>query len=553
MRLLRTVDYVSPGTASSQKLLGRLEQIAREPFVRLTFRTGLLVALFVIIDRSLLLVSRLPATSYEGETITLEAISHLLTRPTAAIAGLVLIAFVIAIAVRRRTLRSRWSDFAYGNQLRILIAVVAFLLAWRSGTYEYNAYFDQFHLIDRILLPLVAILLIWRPVFVLPFLWILLPIMQQFNHPIGGYSWAEQILPVQILTLFSAVVLVSLIMGRQWSREFIFLSFCMLAAYFWVPGIGKLRLNWFLEDQVYLLLPATYANGWLGFLPTHTISSITQALAWVNIPMKIGTMIGEVGAIACLWSRASLRLFLLLWIGLHAGIVLMSGIFFWMWIILEAVVLLLFFRRDAPDLPIFTRAHFLLSILIIGGGAFLFNPEKLAWKDSPVSYTYLLEGVGTEGQTYRLPPRYFAPFEYQFTLSSFHYLTADPHLMIVWGATSSGRMADALAKSDGPEQVFEVEKALGTVSFDPRRAAVFDEFVRRIVAHHNRRPGGLHRGRSLAAPPQLLTFPLYGPFVDDRIERVNVYQVMSFFNDGEYQVIRKRLVREILLAPGESF
>jgi hypothetical protein len=57
----------------------------------------------------------------------------------------------------------------------------------------------------------------------------------------------------------------------------------------------------------------------------------------------------------------------------------------------------------------------------------------------------------------------------------------------------------------------------------------------------------------LAAPPQLLTFPLYGPFVDERIARVNVYQVMSSFNNGHYQVIRKRRAREILVAPGESF
>jgi hypothetical protein len=523
------------------------------PLLQLGVRTGALLALLVVLELWLVHLTRLPEASYGRPVLVVELARRLLSLRPGAVLTLVVIGLGTGAAFRARSLGPRWSDFEQAHRLRGLIVLVAAVLAWVYATYPYNFYFDQAYDFDRLFLLAMVPLVFWRPVVLFPFLLVLFPTLWQFSHPIGGFSPAAPMLLLRVLLLFAAYWLVRVVTGRAHAADFLFLLCCLIAAHYWVSGFGKLQLGWLTRDRIGWLLPATYANGWLGFLEPEAISALTRTLLALNWPMKVGTLLIECGALIALWRRGGLRTLLVAWIGLHAGIFLLTGILFWMWMLLDAAVLVLFFGRRAPELPIFTRPHFVLSLLLIGGGALWFRPQKLAWLDSRVSYAYRVEGVGESGRSYALSPRFFSPYDYQLTLGNFGYLTPAPHLAITWGATYQPELVAALEHATSAERVLALEARMGRDVFHVERSAIFDHFVQRFVGGWNQRGHGGRWWTPLQAPPLLWTFTRGpSPTAADPIARVVVHQVTTLFDDRRYLEIRERTVRVITLESEEE-
>ncbi|MHC1766644.1 MAG: hypothetical protein AB9869_20455 [Verrucomicrobiia bacterium] len=510
------------------------------------FRLGALLAAYILVERLLVRVTSLSEAAYGSPYLIVELIRSLFALEPMSLLALALLGAGLFGGIRTRSLGPTWAAFDDGAALRAFITVVACVLAWAYGTYDYNLYFDQGHHGERLLLFAFAGLLVWRPVFVFPFILVLLVVLWQFDLPIGGYSQAEQMLLARVLILFGVFHIAFWLRGKWPVGDFVFLVCCLMAGHYWVCGLGKLQLGWPLNDRVEYLLPATYANGWLGFLEPEAIGRLAAALATGSGPMKAFTLAVECGALLCLWRLKLVRVILVAWIVFHAGVFLVSGICFWKWMLLNAALLFLFCRRDFARIPIFTRGHFLLSIILIGTARLWAAPGNLSWLDSRVAYTYRFEAVSPDGRTWTLPPRFFSPYDYQFTLGDFGYLAGQPHLGIVWGAIMDPSLARALETVTAPEQVRALEAKRGRVALDPGRAAVFDHFIRRIAGNWNRR--GLKGGwwRPVRAPRQLWTFARQPEIHEgQRIHQVVVYQVTSLFVGSRYREFRKTRVREI--------
>lgn len=519
---------------------------ASQSLVGVLGRTGTLLALTVALELWLMRITHLPQSSYAGTVLAPALARRLVSTEPLSILALVTLLAGAASALWYRSLGPAWNDFHTGSRLRWLITLTAAVLAWVFATYPYNHYFDQGHYVDRVLLMALLFAVAWRPVFLVPFLLVLLPIIWQFTYPIGGYSWAACMLLIRALVLMTALWLVRARSARIDTADFLFLLCCMVAAHYWVSGLGKLRLGWLGSDHIAFLLPATYASGWLAFVDAETIGRLTASLATLNAPLKLGTVLLECGALFALARPATLRVLLPGWIALHLGIFALTGICFWHWAVLDAAILLLFFRRGHPVPPIFTRPHFLVSLVLVAGGALWFRPSELAWLDARASYTYRLEARGESGRSYQLPPRFFAPYDYQFTLTDFRYLTDAPHLRITWGATPVRSLAAALDTSTTPAQVLALEAAVGRNAYDPRRSAAFDHFIQQFIGSWNEHGSAFTPWRPLEAPPLLWTFTRgITPRPADRITGVVVCQTLTFFDGERYQEIRTRPVRVI--------
>jgi hypothetical protein len=517
--------------------------------VRPTARAAALLTVAIALELLFRRVTSLPAGSYHEPSLILEVGRRLGSGDPAALlftAGL-LIAALMALA--RRSIGPAWNDFEHGPGLRWLVVITAFLLAWVHSTYAINLYFDRTHALDRILLIALVPLVWWRPIAVLPFVIVLLPIAGQFAHPIGGFSTASVGLLVRVLLYAGAFWMVRTVTDRIGSADLIFLICCLVAAHYWASGLGKLQIGWPLHDQVAYLLPATYASGWLAFMEPATIGRLTAAIAPWNIVLKAGTLLLELGALFALAHRHVLRSLLAGWVVMHAAIFAISGIWFWEWMVLDTALLVLLFGRGAPDWPIFRRPDFVLSLILIGGGALWFRPVALAWLDSPVSYAYRVEGIGASGRSYDLHPAFFSPYDYQFTLGDFHYLTRPPGLSITWGATQDLDALVALRSVRSAEELAAAEIAHGRTHFDQARSDQFDAFIRRFVGNWNAR-GGRRRGFGPAAPAKLWTFRRgAAPEADDPVTRVVVHQVTSLFDGRLYHEIRSRPVRTVDAIP----
>jgi hypothetical protein len=506
-------------------------------------RIGSVLFLYVILDRFLIKVTNLSFVNYQEPFIYFAFLKHIFT--TWYVLFVITSAFTLFLF--RKDLFCSWTDFPKGKFIRFLVIIASGTLTWVFATYNYNLYYDQGHYFDRFLLLFFLLFIYWRPIFVLPFLTILLPIIWQFTV-LPGFSFAIPFLPIRLLTLFSSFFLIYLFVKKLPIADFVFLAGCLIATHYWVPGYAKLRQNWILYDQLNFLLPATYANGWLGFLDSQTISLITQKLGYVNIPLKILTLMFEFGSMFFFLNRHSVKFFLCGWVFFHLGIFFFTGIFFWVWILLDGAFLYLFLRKDGiSTLPIFNLKYRIVSIVLIISGSIWSKPVVLAWFNVPVTYTYRFEAETEGGKTYKLPPKFFAPFDYQFTLGSFAYLDNRPLISSVWGTSSHFSIGKQIMELDSDQLLFSFEEQNGKIYFDEKSKEAFDLFIKQYIRNWNKHFSNETYLSYIEAPRFLWTFPTSASFEQSKqpIKGIRVIQVMSFYNHGKYSEIRETVVDKI--------
>lgn len=514
-------------------------------WVRSTIRAVLpvaaLVAVYFAIDAFVLRITDLGEAGYREPSLIWE-----LSKQSKFLVPLVVLVAIAAL-VLTQTLGPKWPSFDRGWTFRVPVGTAIVLLTWWFATYEYNYFIDQAHWSDRIILVLLGALSIWRPVFTVPWVLLVATIINQFFYPIGGYSVAEQYQLLRMVELFIALLLIWFVVGRWFRNEFLVTVFALLASGFFISGVGKVRLRWFeagahVESNVL----ATYANGWLGSLSPGTVSNLAEAVGLVAWPLMIGTLIVELGSVFILWGRRFVVPRLLVFVIFHVGVLSLTGIFFWRWIIFE-LVLVAFLRRDdlLGHLKIFSSSYVVIGAALVFFGPWWARPTDLSWIEAPVNYVYRFEAIDGAGVSGELPPEFFQPFDYAFTLSPFGYLAPEPQLPIVWGAIRERDTAAELYGASSVAQVLEIEQNRGWDQFDAERAAILDRFISGFVGNWNTRGGDANPLAIVGPPRQLLTFGHDSYAGSGPIETVVVTQVMTYWDGNQYQEIRSREIRRI--------
>jgi hypothetical protein len=514
----------------------------RAPLV-LGVRVAALLAVYVVLQSWLRQSAHLTANEYELPILTPSLLGRLFLSPVAILLGVA--------ALRFRYLFRSWSSLESGQVMRMVAGGLIGMNVWMFAGYDFNYYYDQAHLLDRLLLVILGVSALWRPAFILPFLWLTFALAWQFDYPLQWqFSWTALDMPLRELTLIGAAFVVYVITAHWRVSEVMLLGVSLFASsYFW-SGIGKLLLGWWAHPFIHLLLPAGYAHGWVSSIAPATVGALTEFLARFSLPNMAFTLMVELGALFALWHRRLTLAWLVGCICLHTGIVLVSGIAFWMWITLAALFILGVRRigQLGPNV-LYSRGSLALSILLIGGGPLWFRPVSLAWYDTPVTYTYRLIGYGASGSAYILPSRMFSLYSDMLTFGNFGYLDPEPRIHnLVWGVTLDRATADALVRVNTPEQLAEAERRFGQIEFQPERAQLFDVFVSRFIGNYNRRFHDTTAWPSLQAPGHLLSVkrpPVYEG--QEPIASVAVIRITWLFADRQVQTVRELVVRHISL------
>lgn len=524
------------------------------------------LATFRVLDLGVTRLGQLPAAAYRESFFLDNLIArwwHLLSSRIPwwlAVMGIALLATVIWLdasrfggAGRRRliALFAGWDQLEDGRALRWLVVAVTAVPAWALSCYARNLYLDQLHLADRLLVIGLWVAIAWRPLFVLPFALVAAAVAGQFVVPLGFISWTEMGMLLRFPVLFGAFWIVRAVTGRRQSDVFIFAWCCLLAATYWTSGLGKLRVGWLAHPHVHLLLLGAYANGWLAFLEPKVVERAARIVASFAWPLMLFTLVVECGSLVMLWRRWSLVGFLFLATAFHLGAFAMTGIFFWKWILVDAI-LLVYLLRDhrLARLPIFTPGLFALSVVAILASPLWVPSENLTWFDTPLTYSLELEAVDARGASHTLPAGFFRPYTEAIVLGPAGATPPRPKLTRGMGVTMDRSLAEALEGARSAESVFAIEKARGTVRVDPAASAAFDDFVGAYAAtarcESERDPLIL---RIVGVPRHLWTFPLDAALpCGVPLERVRVFERTTLLDGTRLRLIRRLELREIPVA-----
>jgi hypothetical protein len=211
---------------------------------------------------------------------------------------------------------------------------------------------------------------------------------------------------------------------------------------------------------------------------------------------------------------------------------------------MEVALLWLFLRKGGfSKLPVFTKKHLIVSVLLIVSGTFWCKPVKLAWFDVPLNYTYRFEAETESGQTLQLPPKFFAPFDNQITLSRFGFLDGKkPTLGIVWGAGPAEIM-----KINSADEAFALERSKGHIRFNAIQTKDFDAFLKQHTQNWNKRLSKDTWLGFLPAPRFIWTYPTETFDQPEPIKRINIVQITTFYDNVSYAEIRKEKVHEVVI------
>ena len=176
---------------------------------------------------------------------------------------------------------SDWNNFDNMGYVKHFIIAMSLIVGVTYSTYHYNFYFNQKHIMDRLLLLILSGLVIFNPVFLLPTLGMFFLLIGQFFHPLYN-SWTDKKLTIETLTLLSTMVIIKAIGIPISLAALIIVLTAIIGYYYFCTAKGKVKIKWHKFNKLHNLLIATRHqnswNYWLGKKRFKKLIAFTKAL-----------------------------------------------------------------------------------------------------------------------------------------------------------------------------------------------------------------------------------------------------------------------------------
>lgn len=493
---------------------------------RATFaRVVALVVSFLALDQLADRAVRIRGDAVLGEVLLLEAVA---ARPLEFVA--LLVGAGATMVIGRERVWSSWVALEKGAALRALAAPLIVLMVWRHGFYGYHYVYDQWHALDRTLVVALGAAALWRPVFLIPFVIETRIVGEQFVALFGLTSGRNiDVLLLLVLLALGVAHAWYVLTGHRRTAPVVLLISAVIAAFFFHPGVSKLRIDWF-DSELANFARSSYIAGWVGAGDGGWSRRMADFADTFRLPVMVGTMVLEVGALIAVIHHRLLRWWLPGWALFHITIFAWSGFWLFEWVVLEAALFVLLSRPGTREwlAENFRPARVLLAMAVVVGGPVLLDPPGLAWHDAPVSHAYRVEVVGESGTEYNLALEQLEPLAGDV---SFLFANLDDrrHPVAAYGAAFAGNDIDALEAIAGFDDLDDYRAALAPVRADQR---MYSELLfTAFVDHVN------ERGRSpwwLVEPPPRFWTSAPEPTYDyqEDLTELRVFRVDALHEPG---------------------
>lgn len=496
---------------------------------------ALLVALAVV-SRVLYRFAQLDEAAYRSFSISVAALR------TPALLALVFVPAGIFVWLRRGL---RWSDIPDGHLVRVLVLATAGSLALHFAFYEPNWFLAQSHLLDRSLLVALLVVAWWRPIALLPFTILAAIIASQFAVPLGRYTWNDKRVVFDAVILFCIAAGSGIIRRREGVQAFIGSVGVVLVSWYLVAGAAKIALLWPGREELAYMTRSAHLAGWLATGTANGVADLVAGLNGVLVPLTIAV---EVAAVFLLKGRRPALAVLIATQGLHLAVFLVSGIFFWKWMVLEAALIVFFVRCDRQILAGFGPALIVLSLPFAALSPRLFGVATLAWYDTPYSVNLEFEAVGASGVVYRLAPDQLAPYDVLFAQGRLGFLARPEILVGSLGTALDWSMTSRLYQAESVEDIADVEAEFARSQYNEADAQEFDRFIRARVRRWSEQPT-LHPPHHIwtGQAPRLLGGPQVGYADQEELTDVRVRMYKVWWDSDEYRRLADCVVREVAI------
>lgn len=382
---------------------------------------------------------------------------------------------------------------------RILVHASGGILCFYTCFYDRNFYFNNnVYWIDRIGVALLFVLSLNYIFFYLGFVFYSLLFIKQSQKPdISHFTFTDKSYFYEILFFIPLYAWVTTYLPFDLEQRYLTIAIWSFPTLWYVAaGAEKLSIRWWenhLERFLYNAKLSGFLRSFSGMLsPLYTfIKRFRPVVIWFVIIIELGAV--------CLFAEKGIALFLLAaLILMHVFILIVSGIFFWKWILFDGLFIWAITLFDAPE-GLFSLTS---TILLIGlTGLAMLLPHHflhLGWYDVGGFGFYRFWAIGKDGLEVELDPSFFTPYDLPITQGRFTYLHDKKILFDNFGSVLNRAVNKAFKTSLSHQEVEAYIEAFGKNTFNPARKAIFDAFITRFV-----------RNKLSGKKPAWITAPLH--------------------------------------------
>ncbi|WKN41786.1 hypothetical protein [Tunicatimonas pelagia] len=369
---------------------------------------------------------------------------------------------------------------------RYVILTLLLIQTYAITFLEYNHYHDKWFWADRILLAVLAIYTAFNPYALVIYLVELVLLVGQLEFPsVIGYDHTHKSLVMPLLISFWVFLVIHRLSGRRvkWPLYTLFI-FSLLASWYLQAGIAKVKLNWQTDNNLYNMLAASVDAGWLHNLSEIALQSVATLVQENYLLLQYGGLAVELIFPLLLVINRRIAIFCFInFIIFHLMVYVVSGIFFWQWIIMETVIIAVLLYRPQSTAVLFTRPYWALFALLLILNPLFIHITPLAWLDCGFinSYTFYLRN--DTGEKQRLDSSFFSPYDVGFAKNRFTYTNPDNVVAKTLGQCHDAQVVQLVeqwsenSEADNREKVRNYKAEFGMNNYNEQRAEKFRRFL----------------------------------------------------------------------------
>jgi len=399
-----------------------------------------------------------------------------------------------------------WKKSIKNTKLKVFILILVTFLTWKYAVYEYNYYLDTFHLFDRLFLIFLAFLVFFNPVFIPIFLICVTLMASQMNFPLGGYSLTDEKPFWDMLIIVCIFCFIKCFFKGLRPKHLIFLMIIIHASNYFYPGVTKITISpngyeWVMNHNLHNYFYNAHDRGWLLFLSEDQILRLANFFSNFNFIGNLSSTIIQLLSIIILYNKMFLILLLILFELLHISILLVTGINFYKWIILNLALIWLVKNLDFETEKFLYKNRIIkiFSIILILLAPQYLKPVWLGWymTDSVSRMHFQIETVSNN--TYDLMPNDFAPYQKIFAFQRFHEILPK-NIKILNIGVGGSPISSKVFKNLNIDNLWEFNEVLnqsnindidrlieknGVTVYNKRFDRKFDEFIEIYIKNLN--------------------------------------------------------------------
>ena len=220
--------------------------------------------------------------------------------------------------------------------------------------------------------------------------------------------------------------------------------------------IGESWYQWLVANPTEVLILAAYVSGTLplGFGEAFT-TWVFEVSEFLRPVLNAAIFFGQIAAVVAI-ARIRWTILITAFYDLtHIGIFLLTGIFFWKWILLNLFIVMALITIRTVRIPVLAAVF--LMVLVVVSTQFVFV-ARLAWFDTPAMNNIQIEAVTHDGEAVPVPSNHFLAYSVRFAQQRIAQPDAGDHFPTgTWGATVDEALfeeaVNCMAPSDGASTV----------------------------------------------------------------------------------------------------